>query len=384
MSETDAIKNKRTDFLSPESVIARKLEILGESNHYPTATLEVTSRCNASCKYCYIDTSNAADLSREQIYYILDKLSAAGVLMITFTGGEPFLHRDFLDILRYTINKDFWKISILTNGSCMDECHIRFITENAGYFSTVQFSAFSHIPSVHDSYTNIHGSFQKLIRCAKQLKSRNIPVKIAINILESNYKTFEESIEYFTNEGFQISWSIHKLISSYTSPEAYEQIKKETSISFFSEFNNLLKEESIKLERERFNKLKERPPEDILTLCKGLFTNIYIDSKGDLLPCVSFRNMVLGSIFDNRPLHETIGNSDKLQKLKSMRISDIPKCNKCKYITVCHICIGINHTEHGSINIPSEQQCNYTYSLASYFGLENGQYTPPNPIQPDL
>lgn len=380
MSETNNIKGEKTDFLSPESVIAKKLERLGESNHYPTATIEVTSRCNASCEYCYIDTSIAADLSREQACFILDKLSAAGVLMITFTGGEPFLHRDFLDILRYTIKKDFWKISILTNGSCMEECHIRFITENARYFSSVQFSAFSHIPSVHDSYTNIHGSYQKLIQSAKQLKARNVPVKIAINILESNYKTFEESIEYFTNEGFQISWSIHKLISSCTSPEVYEQIKKETSISFFSEFNNLLKDESIKLERERFNKLKERPPEDILTHCKGLFTNIYIDSRGNLLPCVSFRNMVLGSIFDKRSLHETIANSDNFKKLKSMRISDIPKCNKCKYITVCHICIGINHTETGSINIPSEQLCNYTYSLASHFGLENGQHPPTNPI----
>ncbi len=380
MSEINNIKNERTVFLSPGSVIAEKLERLGVSNHYPAATLEVTSRCNASCPYCYIDASSAADLSREQIFYILDKLSAAGILMITFTGGEPFLHRDFIDILYYTIKKDFWKISILTNGTCLDDCHIKFMTENAKYFSTVQFSVFSHIPSVHDSYTKIPGSFQKLIASARQLKKCNIPVKIAINILESNYKTFEDSIELFTKEGFQISWSIHKLISTNSSPEAYEQIKKETSISFFSEFNSFLKEDSIKLERERFIRLTESPTEKELTLCKGLFSNIYINSQGNLLPCVSFRNMILGSIFDDRPLNEIIDSSDELRKLKSMKISDIPKCNKCKYITVCHICVGINHTENGSANIPSEQQCNYTFSLASHFGLENGQSTPTKPI----
>ncbi|HEX2957165.1 MAG TPA: hypothetical protein VHO70_10040, partial [Chitinispirillaceae bacterium] len=64
MSETHIIKNKRIDFLSPDSLIAKKLERLGESNHYPAATLEVTSRCNASCRYCYIDPSNDADLTR--------------------------------------------------------------------------------------------------------------------------------------------------------------------------------------------------------------------------------------------------------------------------------------------------------------------------------
>ncbi|HEX2955341.1 MAG TPA: radical SAM protein, partial [Chitinispirillaceae bacterium] len=326
-----------------------------------------TSNCSTTA---IAISSNDADLSREQVYYILDKLSAAGVLMITFTGSEPFLHRDFLDILRYTINKDFWKITILTNGSCTNECHIRFISENAKYFSTVQFSAFSHIPSVHDSYTGIPGSYQNLIECAKQLKNSNVPVKIAINILETNYKTFEDSIAFFTKEGFQVSWSIHKLVTSHSSPETREQIRKETSVPFFIEFNSMLKEDSIKLERERFTRLAGRPAEKELTLCKGLFTNIYIDSKGNLLPCVSFRNMLLGSIFDDRPLYEILNNSHDLQKLKLMRVSDIPKCNKCKYITVCHICVGINHTETGSVDIPSEQQCNYTYSLASLFGLE--------------
>ena len=369
-------KTEKTAFISDKSLIQRKLLSLGALNHYSAATLELTHRCNASCRYCYISPQKGPDLSLQQIYYIIDKLSDAGILLLSFTGGEPFIRDDFLDIMNYAITKDFWKIGIMSNGTLVKQHHIDFLKNSAAYISSIQFSAFSHVPSVHDSYTGIPGSLEKLLSVASALKESNIPVKIAINILGSNYATFEDSVSYFTSAGFQVTWSVHKVITETSSESLQTTLREETSLEFYKKFIDTLSDEHIRKERSRYLRLKETvttvSPRD-MPLCRGLFSNLYIDSEGFILPCVSFRSMRIGSIFQNKSLHEIIDSSKELRKLKTMRIADIPKCASCRYNTVCHICVGMNHTENGSVQEPCMQQCHYTYALATFFGLEHGE-----------
>lgn len=85
--------------------------------------LAVTDRCNLRCQYCmpaeglkWLDRKDL--LTYEEILQLLDVFYALGIRKLRFTGGEPFLRRDFISLLEEVAAKKwFSEISLTTNGS---------------------------------------------------------------------------------------------------------------------------------------------------------------------------------------------------------------------------------------------------------------------------
>ncbi len=76
--------------------------------------------CNIECVNCYIESSPKNDrlvyLTTDDVVRFLDEISADnhGTREIGFTGGEPFLNPDMLDILEQTLVRGFETL-VLTN-----------------------------------------------------------------------------------------------------------------------------------------------------------------------------------------------------------------------------------------------------------------------------
>lgn len=64
---------------------------------------ELTYRCNFKCKHCYVPPiyRKKGELATRDIFSIIDQLKDMGCLYLGFTGGEPFVRKDILDILWY-------------------------------------------------------------------------------------------------------------------------------------------------------------------------------------------------------------------------------------------------------------------------------------------
>ncbi len=348
----------------------RKIRELGMRNYYANATIELTSRCNARCDYCYIVDNDSQDLSTEKIYIILDKLADAGIMHLGLTGGEPFIRNDFLDILSYIVKKDFWTIGLFTNGSLIRDEHIRFLCSHIPYIGMIQISAFSHIAEIHDSYTGVPGSFKKTMHVSKQLKEAGINVCIALNILDINYKTMDETTAYFNKSGYTIKWGINKLI---TGKKPGKNQQNETRLEYLNSFDfhcailKHLPQTIQKNAKKRFQKSKkDRTPAEELLLCRGILSSICIDFEGNIRPCVSFRDLKMGNIFEQGTLYELVQKSDELMRIKSLRRSDLHQCRECKYNNSCNICIGQIHTETGSLDKTSKQTCNYAEAVEKH------------------
>lgn len=85
----------------------------------------VTDRCNLRCLYCMpaagLNWLPRKDiLSFEEIERLLFILSNAGINKLRFTGGEPFMRKDFMHLLE-SVSKKKWfdTISITTNGTLL-------------------------------------------------------------------------------------------------------------------------------------------------------------------------------------------------------------------------------------------------------------------------
>lgn len=93
------------------------------------AQLVVIRRCNLSCGYCneYDDTSPPVplDLLKERI----DKLKALGTFSLEFTGGEPMLHPDIYELIRYARTLDFHRVMMISNAYLLNEQKVRKLSE---------------------------------------------------------------------------------------------------------------------------------------------------------------------------------------------------------------------------------------------------------------
>lgn len=82
-------------------------------------------RCNYDCSYCAEPWHDnySPHISKEKFFNFLDQLethvrSKGKKFKINITGGEPFVHPDFLEILQYIKSKDtLTQLVVCTNGS---------------------------------------------------------------------------------------------------------------------------------------------------------------------------------------------------------------------------------------------------------------------------
>jgi radical SAM protein with 4Fe4S-binding SPASM domain len=114
-----------------------------EKSIYQTTKLDkvsisLTNRCNLKCIHC---SASAGDVNKgepdfEQVNEMFDVLAGIGVENVCLTGGEIFVRHDIEDIIRLARLIFNGKISIMTNGTlindinaktickCVDEVHI--------------------------------------------------------------------------------------------------------------------------------------------------------------------------------------------------------------------------------------------------------------------
>lgn len=86
---------------------------------YPLyAAINVTTRCNLDCCYCYLRPRTGLDMSPASFRRVVDDLAAHRVFYTHLSGGEPFLHPGFAEFAAYAYDQ-IAEVSILTNGTCL-------------------------------------------------------------------------------------------------------------------------------------------------------------------------------------------------------------------------------------------------------------------------
>lgn len=87
-------------------------------NNESKAIWEITHQCNYNCSYCIFSCNNKkidGELTTKECYHIIDELVLHNFKHLKITGGEPFLRKDILEILKYASERLITDIS--TNAS---------------------------------------------------------------------------------------------------------------------------------------------------------------------------------------------------------------------------------------------------------------------------
>lgn len=285
------------------------------------AKFELTYNCNFSCKYCFVKRLSTKKIDLEEVKKILKQLKDIGVVYLFLTGGEPLLHPDIKEILKYSSKLGFIT-TLQTNGYLIDEKLIKFF-ESLEHFE-LTFSYHSLNKERFDNFTNFNGSYEKINKLINILKDTNIYFYLKIPITNLNVDEAIIMGEYFSNKNIKFEMSTQIL----------PDIKDSISTENFQITNK-------KIIKELYNRgflvfQKSR--------CSALRSKLWINPEGDLYPCELYRfkigNLTKSSIND---LWE---NSLSMKVLKS-RIYQIPEsCKSCQYEEYCNRCLAYDFYEN--------------------------------------
>lgn len=147
---------------------------------------ELTNICNLRCKHCYASSGTARikELTTDEAKNLLEELHDMGVLQVSFTGGEPILRPDFIEIAEFAHSLGF-RLGLLTNGTIINQMIAKKIAE---CFRFCQVTLYAISPKNHDWFVGAPNSFDKTVNGIKLLLDQNVSVGINMPVFKINFK----------------------------------------------------------------------------------------------------------------------------------------------------------------------------------------------------
>lgn len=304
------------------------------------AQWDVNDDCNLNCKHCRVSERNKKEpaLSLKQSKELLAQLYYCGITKLNLSGGEPFIRKDFWDILDYA--KRFEDIVVTTNCTLLDEIKCQKLAQ----FSNTRLSiSLDGMESIHDEFRGKKGTFKKVLETLPLLKKYNIKFSIRYTISKDTIKDAKEVLKLAAENGAQ-DFNTRRVILTgnaseelLVSNEEYKNIIKELiqesnklKISFRTGDPTL-----IPIFPEVFG-IDIKKAEQYYAGCEAGDEIIYIDYKGNVGAC-SYIPIFADNIKD-KPLDEILETNQLFISLKQYKDNLKGKCKQCAYKMICGGC----------------------------------------------
>lgn len=311
---------------------------------------ELSSRCNERCIHCYIPNekkNHGEDLPSSKVKELIDEYVDMGGIHVTFSGGEAFLHKELLELVRYSRERDL-KVSILSNLIAVTDKQIKELKDLN--ISLIQVSLYSMDPAKHDFITTIKGSLERTKRVIEKLVAADIPVQISCPIMKANQDGYEDVLEYAKSLKIKAECDYIMMaqsdmntqnLSNRLSLKETESLLR-TIIEKDIDYREITLQQLPITDRIQFdleNYLKE-------PVCGVGYDNCCIAANGDVYPCSGWGGYVLGNVY-KQSLKDIWLNSQKAKELRAITKAAFPQCLTCEARNYCSACLVRNYNESG-------------------------------------
>lgn len=140
---------------------------------------EVTRFCNLECRHCCTYSGPAvatdSDVSTDRMVDTARSLASIGVTEVLFSGGEPFLRKDMLQIIS-AIDPSHTEVFIASNGAPVTE---RLVSElKAARLAGIDVSLDGHTAELHAVVRKNHASFGQALAAIARCVEGGLPIRV--------------------------------------------------------------------------------------------------------------------------------------------------------------------------------------------------------------
>ena len=332
----------------------------------PVVVWNCTRACNLRCRHCYAGAMDEDarlktrdEMSGAEARRMIDDLAAFGCPVLLFSGGEPCLRPDLVELMAYAKAKGM-RVVLSTNGTLITpELAARFAEVGLSYVGV----SIDGLKATHDSFRGVAGAFDAALAGIRNAKAAGLRVGLRMTIGKGNVGEIPSVFELMKRERVDRACFYHLVYAGRGSALVGEDLSHEAcrravrtimdeTKAWFAEGG---KPEILTVDNHAdgpfvyLELLKEDPRRaaEVLELLKMNRGN----SSGSGIGCVSWDGEVYADQFWR---HFSFGNvrrrkfseiwsdvsgateaSELMAKLKDKRPHVTGRCASCRWLDVC-------------------------------------------------
>jgi radical SAM protein with 4Fe4S-binding SPASM domain len=326
-----------------------------------SGTFELTPVCNMDCKMCYVRMSRSAQEAiaplkgASQWLALAQEAKDAGMLYLLITGGEPFLHPQFQEILE-GLHKMGFLITINSNGTMIDESVIAWLKNCPPVRINISLYGASN-----ETYANLCGNpmgFTQTVNAIRLLQQAGISVKLNCSLTPYNAKNLPEMAAFSKQNNLILQ------VATYMFPPVRKDGRLTGTNDRFSPEDAayyMAYADYLTLGKERFLAQEGQLPEILEpegncdgdgVRCRAGKCSFWISWQGKMMPCGMFPEKNAPNVFEMPFLNawqatkESIGN-----------IHLPARCSACNVKDICRACAAMVVTESGCFDKVPKYRC---------------------------
>ena len=328
----------------------------------PVVVWNCTRGCNLRCRHCYaraVERVKGGELTGGEARTMIDDLAAFGCPVLLFSGGEPCLRPDLVELMAYAKTRGL-RVVLSTNGTLIDKALAeRFAAVGLSYAGI----SLDGMKATHDRFRGVEGAFEKALDGIRNAKAAGIKVGLRMTLNRGNWREVPGIFELMKREGVDRACFYHLvysgrgsgLIGEDLSPAdcraAVRMIMDETR-RWFDEggrpeiltVDNHADGPFVYLELLKENPARAAEVLELLKMNQG-------NSSGNGIGCVSWdgevyadqfwRHFSFGNVRDRKfseiwsDVSDGTGASRLMKRLKDKRPYVKGRCATCKWLDVC-------------------------------------------------
>jgi radical SAM protein with 4Fe4S-binding SPASM domain len=295
-----------------------------------------TQACNLRCTYCYQSAARARpnELATDEALSLVDQVVELGANTFIFTGGEPFVRPDLLEIANHSRDVGL-QTNLITNGSYIDDSTVGTV---ASTFDSVTISLDHGLPEHHDCNRG-EGTWLKSVEAIDLLIEAGVNVEINSTLSREGLAEVRELLAFVRRRRI----GDHRIVPQFPMGRAQGNRARrgELTPEQLLGLNERMQEAAVdarcnvadgSLEGSRGTKMVRR------NHCGAGLSEIAVDPEGWVYPCKllqypqfrteNVRNQSLTAIVANHP------------RLRAARGNVVEKLHPCKTCIIKYHCGG--------------------------------------------
>lgn len=318
-----------------------------------------TNACNMYCDHCYRDAGCKAEeeLSTAEAKTLLEQIARAGFKIMIFSGGEPLMRPDIVDLVAYAASLGLRPV-FGTNGTLIT-LEMAQKLKAAGAMG-MGISLDSMDREKHNKFRKFPGAWEGAVQGMRNCRAAGLPFQIHTTVMEWNNHELEDLTDFAVAEGavahhffFLVPTGRAKTIEAESlRAEAYEDtltriMKKQQEVEI--ELKPTCAPQFLRIAAQMGLKTRFRRG------CLAGTAYCIISPRGKVQPC-AYLNMELGDVRQT-PFDEIWKNSEVLNKLRTLEYSG--GCGSCEYKRACGGCRARAAYYHEGDYMAEEPWCLY-------------------------
>ncbi len=343
--------------------------------------LEITSRCNARCRYCYYMNNEGVayeDVPTQTWLDLFEEAGRAQVLSVCLAGGEPFVREDLFELIDGIV-RNRMRFQILTNGRCVTADVARRL-KATGRLDSIQVSLDGSTAAVHESMRG-KGSFAPALAAIRILKAESLPVTVRTTVHAQNIDDLPAVAHLLLEEIGLASFSTNSVSSLGTNAKYGDDMFLTPLLRLHAmhvlaeldqHYSGRIHASAGPLADWKMFNAMERARRTgeasfrggCLVGCGCIFERMAVRADGAYVPCVMLPQMVLGHIGVDSLVHVWQHSTafDTLRQRMSIALDTFAQCVGCEYLPYCTgNCAGTALSLLGDANQPSPEACLRTF-----------------------